>query len=48
MSAAAPKPFSTICTPSAANARAIPRPMPLVEPVTNATFPMRLFMPHPA
>jgi hypothetical protein len=36
--ALSPKPFSTMCVPAAARARAIPRPMPLVEPVTSATL----------
>ena len=34
-----PKPFSITGMPCAANARAMPRPMPLVEPVTMATRP---------
>jgi len=34
-----PKPFRTIEAPSAASARAIPSPIPLVEPVTTATLP---------
>ena len=39
LSAASPNPFSMIAAPSAASARAMPNPIPLVEPVTNATFP---------
>src|ERR1700686_18007 len=39
ISPASPKPFSMISAPSAASARAIPSPIPLVEPVTNATLP---------
>ena len=42
-----PKPFSRISARSAASARAMPSPMPLVEPVTNATLPdsMMIFFP---
>ena len=32
-------PFSTIIAPAAASALAMPRPMPLVEPVMTATLP---------
>ena len=39
MSSGLPKPLSTIAAPCAASARAMPRPMPLVEPVTSATLP---------
>jgi hypothetical protein len=34
-----PKPLSTISEPAAASARAMPNPMPLVEPVTRETLP---------
>src|SRR3990172_3420938 len=37
--AASPNPFSITLMPDAAKARAMPRPMPLVEPVTIALFP---------
>ena len=40
MAAASPKPFSITFAPSAASARAIPSPMPLVEPVTSADLPL--------
>jgi hypothetical protein len=38
ISSALPKPLSMTSAPCAANARAMPRPMPLVEPVTMADF----------
>src|SRR5436190_2545700 len=34
-----PKPFSTTAEPASASARAIPSPMPLVDPVTSETLP---------
>jgi hypothetical protein len=34
-----PKPLRTISDPAAASARAMPRPMPLVDPVTSETRP---------
>src|SRR5512145_2631209 len=37
-----PKPFSTRLTPWAARAWAMPRPMPLVEPVTMAVLPFSM------
>ena len=37
--AGSPKPFSTTSAPAAASLPAIPRPMPLVEPVTMADLP---------
>ena len=37
-----PNPFRAISAPSAASARAMPSPMPLVEPVTSATCLLRL------
>ena len=40
ISSALPKPLSTIRDPAPASARAMPRPMPLVEPVTSETFPI--------
>src|SRR5262245_23074044 len=39
MSPASPKPFSITFAPSRAKASAMPRPIPLVEPVTSAAFP---------
>jgi len=33
-----PKPFSTTAEPASASARAIPSPMPLVDPVTSDTL----------
>src|SRR3954464_11803872 len=39
MSPGSPKPLRATLAPSAASARAIPRPIPLVEPVTNAVRP---------
>src|SRR4051794_26244676 len=53
MSAGAPMPLSTILAPSAAKARAIASPMPLVDPVTTAVLPVKvpifqlLFLLHP-
>src|SRR6478672_255403 len=41
MSPASPKPLIISLAPSAAKALAIERPMPEVEPVTNATLPLR-------
>ena len=38
-----PKPLRTISDPAAANARAMPRPIPLVEPVTSDTRPGERF-----
>src|SRR6185437_12437099 len=40
-----PKPLSMMAQPSAANAVAMPRPMPLVEPVTIAALPCNIFCP---
>ncbi len=40
MSAGAPKPLITMLAPAPAKARAIASPMPLVEPVTTAVFPV--------
>ena len=37
-------PFKTIETPFLANSIAIALPIPLLEPVTIATFPSRLFI----
>jgi hypothetical protein len=42
ISAASPKPFSTMSAPCRASAVAMPRPIPLVEPVTTATFPLNM------
>ena len=39
MSLAVPKPFRTTAAPLAAKALAMPRPMPLVDPVISATRP---------
>ena len=40
--AASPKPFSTMSAPWPASALAMPRPMPLVDPVTIATLPFNM------
>ncbi len=37
-----PKPLSVTCVPLAANAVAIPKPMPLVEPITSADVPLNM------
>jgi hypothetical protein len=44
--APSPKPLSMTLQPCAANARAMPRPMPLVDPVTMTDLPfnMRKFL----
>ncbi|MNV04168.1 hypothetical protein D3C71_944590 [compost metagenome] len=42
MSCASPKPFSTMSAPCRASALAMPRPIPLVEPVTTAIFPFNM------
>ncbi len=42
---ASPKPLRMTFAPSRANARAMPRPMPLVEPVTSAVFPCNMIVP---
>ena len=39
ISSGLPKPLSTIADPAAASARAMPSPMPLVDPVTSDTLP---------
>lgn len=39
MSSILPNPFNPICTPYDANFLATANPMPLVEPVINATLP---------
>ena len=36
------KPLSITFAPAAASARAMPRPIPPVDPVTNATFPRNM------
>src|SRR3546814_19644210 len=41
MAAASPKPLIVTFAPSAANARAVASPMPLVDPVTSALLPFR-------
>ena len=38
-SLATPKPFSTTADPASASARAMPSPMPLVDPVTSEILP---------
>ncbi|EWS64926.1 hypothetical protein Y695_01826 [Hydrogenophaga sp. T4] len=38
MAALSPKPLSTMSHPAEASAVAIPRPIPLVDPVTRAVF----------
>ena len=40
ISSGLPKPFRMTEEPAPASARAMPSPMPLVEPVTNDTFPL--------
>src|SRR4051812_46161188 len=53
ISAGVPMPLSTMLAPSAAKARAIASPMPLVDPVTTAVLPVKvpigqlLFLLHP-
>src|SRR5947209_662291 len=53
ISAGVPMPLSTMLAPSAAKARAIASPMPLVDPVTTAVLPVKLpidqllFLTHP-
>src|SRR5690242_1173821 len=42
MTAASPKPLSMIAQPSAASAVAMPKPMPLVDPVTTAALPFNI------
>ena len=42
IAAASPNPLITTSAPSLANALAMARPMPLVEPVTNATLPFNI------
>src|SRR5690349_12741510 len=44
ISAASPNPFRIISAPCAANALAMPRPIPLVDPVTTATFPFNMIL----
>src|SRR5436190_16055366 len=39
ISAATPRPLSTTADPASASARAMPRPIPLVDPVTRETLP---------
>ncbi len=41
---ASPNPFSMISAPAVASARAMPSPIPLVDPVTTATLPFRLMV----
>src|SRR3954449_10302240 len=45
ISPASPKPFSTRSAPSFASSVAMPRPMPLVDPVTMATLPFNMAIP---
>src|SRR5438067_5486210 len=40
--AASPKPFSTMLAPFAASVVAMPNPIPLVDPVTNAVRPLNM------
>src|SRR5690348_87542 len=42
ISPTSPRPFSTRSAPSLANSFAMPSPMPLVDPVTIATFPFNM------
>src|SRR5579859_1728181 len=44
ISAASPKPLMRTLAPSLASARAMPRPMPLVEPVTTAPFDFKIMV----
>src|SRR5215470_17589753 len=44
MTALEPKPLSRTAAPCVASARAMPRPMPLVEPVTTATRPFNVIV----
>ncbi len=39
-----PKPFITMWAPCLASSMAMPRPMPLVEPVTSAVLPFNMLM----
>src|SRR5689334_1038584 len=48
ISSGSPNPLSMMAAPSAARARAMPRPMPLVDPVTRALREARLVMEGPA
>ena len=41
---ASPKPFNTMLAPCLAKAFAMPRPMPLVDPVTSAVLPCNMLM----
>src|SRR6266851_4106948 len=43
ISCGSPKPLSRTLAPLAASARAIPRPIPLVDPVTMADLPTSIF-----
>src|SRR5689334_5750030 len=45
MACASPKPLITTFAPCAARARAMARPMPLVDPVTRAVFDVRVMEP---
>src|SRR6516225_9549955 len=42
IAAASPMPLSTMLQPRAASASAIAAPMPLVEPITTAVFPLSM------
>ena len=42
ISASVPNPFRTMADPASARARAMPKPIPLVEPVTRETFLARV------
>src|SRR5215216_4183782 len=45
---ASPKPFNMTSQPACASARAMPRPIPLVEPVTIATLPVSICADRPS
>jgi hypothetical protein len=42
------QPFRTMSAPAAARARAMPRPMPLVDPVTTADLPVNTIFDAPS
>ena len=42
LSFSVPSPLMTMLAPSLASARAMPRPMPEVDPVTTAVLPLRV------
>jgi len=46
MAEGSPKPFNITLHPAPANARAMPRPIPLVEPVMIAVLPFGIVFGH--